>query len=216
MPARLDPAQIPAAPDLEFEQSLWQQTIIRVAGFDEAGRGAWAGPVVAGAVILPAEISILRTLVGVRDSKQLNPEQRNNLAPRIRASALTWGVGASSSAEIDELGILPATRLAMQRALQALTGSAQHLLIDALFLPDIDTPQTALIKGDQRCLSIAAASILAKTSRDAWMVACEAEYPQYGFARHKGYGTALHQQRLAEYGPCAIHRRTFAPIRDLL
>jgi Ribonuclease HII len=216
MPARLDPAQIPAAPDLEFEQALWHQAILQVAGFDEAGRGAWAGPVVAGAVILPTDISIAKQLCGVRDSKQLSPEQRAELAPLVRELALAWGVGSSSALEIDELGILPATRLAMQRAMQGLSVNVQHCLIDALFLPDQDTPQTALIKGDQRSLSIAAASILAKTSRDAWMVESEAEYPQYGFARHKGYGTALHQQRLAQFGPCAIHRRTFAPIRELL
>jgi ribonuclease HII len=215
MPARLDLAQIPAAPDLQFEQALWRQGVSFVAGFDEAGRGAWAGPVVAGAVILPSEISICEKLKGVRDSKQLSPEQRSELAPLIRESALAWGVGESSAAEIDALGILPATRLAMMRALQALTTCSQHLLIDALFLPDVDIPQTALIKGDQRSLSIAAASILAKTSRDAWMVSSERQYPQYGFAQHKGYGTALHQQRLAEHGASPIHRFTFAPIREL-
>jgi len=216
MPARLDPAQIPVAPDLQFEQALWRQGVYLVAGFDEAGRGAWAGPVVAGAVILPNDLSILEKLNGVRDSKELSPKRRNELAPLIRAFALAWGVGESSAAEIDALGILPATRLAMMRAMQSLTVSAQHLLIDALFLPDVDTPQTALIKGDQRSLSIAAASILAKTSRDAWMVSSEAQYPQYGFARHKGYGTALHQQRLAEHGASLIHRQTFAPIRELM
>jgi len=216
MPARIDLCQIPAAPDLEFEQYLWLQGIHSIAGLDEAGRGAWAGPVVAGAVILPQDPKILDILKGVRDSKQLSPKRRASLSPVIQQYAAAWGVGESSAAEIDALGILPATRLAMQRALAALVENAQHLLIDALFLQDVDTPQTALIKGDQRSLSIAAASILAKTSRDAWMVACTEQYPRYEFARHKGYGTALHQKCLAEAGPCAIHRQSFAPIRELL
>lgn len=216
MPPRLDPSQIPVAPDLKFEQALWLQGLCALAGFDEAGRGAWAGPVVAAAVILPPDEKVMQALHGVRDSKQLSPEQRGDLAPLVQEVSVTWAVGQSSAAEIDEIGILPATRLAMQRAWQDLTLAPVHFLIDALFLPDVNLPQTALIKGDQRSLSIAAASILAKTSRDAWMCACEAEYPQYAFARHKGYGTALHQQRLQHYGPCAIHRRSFAPIRALI
>jgi len=216
MPTRIDPAQIPAAPDLRFEECLWQQGLLRVAGLDEAGRGAWAGPVVAGAVILPVEEAILQTLKGVRDSKELTPERRSELAPVIHEAALAWAVGECSAEEIDTIGILPATRLAMQRALRQLQIEAQHLLIDALFLPDEDSPQTALIKGDQRSLSIAAASILAKTHRDAWMIACEQEYPQYGFARHKGYGTKLHQECLKQNGPCAIHRRSYAPVKQVI
>jgi ribonuclease HII len=170
----------------------------------------------AAAIILPAEDSVCSRLHGVRDSKQLRPEVRARLAPLIQECARTWAVGSASAAEIDELGILPATRLAMMRALQGLRSAADHLLIDALFLTDVATPQTALIKGDQRSLSIAAASILAKTNRDAWMVAQEALYPEYGFARHKGYGTALHQESLQRYGPCPIHRRSFAPVAALL
>ena len=216
MPARIDPSQIPAAPDLKFENALWLQSIANIAGLDEAGRGAWAGPVMAAAVILPNDPGISNFLIGVRDSKQLSPERRNELAPLIRKVALACAVGECSAAEIDTFGILPATRLAMQRALQCLAMDAEHLLIDALFLPDVNIPQTALIKGDQRSLSIAAASILAKTNRDAWMVDCEKEYPQYAFARHKGYGTALHQQMLVHYGPSAIHRQSFAPIKAKL
>lgn len=216
MPARIDPSQIPSAPDLTFEQSLWQQQIVKIAGLDEAGRGAWAGPVVAGAVILHPHSDVLYSLKGVRDSKELTPERRQELAPVIQNEALTWATGECSAAEIDEIGILPATRLAMQRALAGLNVAAQHLLIDALFLPDEDCPQTALIKGDQRSLSIAAASILAKTYRDVWMTACEKAYPDYGFARHKGYGTALHQRCLLEFGPCAIHRRSYAPIQEII
>lgn len=216
MPARIDPSQIPSAPDLAFEQCLWQQQILKIAGLDEAGRGAWAGPVVAGAVILPPVPEVLQSLKGVRDSKELTPERRNELAPVIQKTALAWATGECSAAEIDEIGILPATRLAMQRALAAVEQRAEHLLIDALFLPDEDCPQTALIKGDQRSLSIAAASILAKTYRDAWMTDREMDYPEYGFSRHKGYGTALHQQRLQEYGPCAIHRKSYAPIQEII
>jgi ribonuclease HII len=216
MPARIDPSQIPEAPTLEFERALWAQELRYVAGLDEAGRGAWAGPVVAGAVILPTREDVCDSLKGVRDSKELTPERRADLAPRIRECVVAWGVGESSAAEIDEIGILPATRLAMARAISMLVKETDHLLIDALFLPDEDTPQTALIKGDQRSLSIAAASILAKTHRDAWMVNCEDEFPQYGFARHKGYGTEFHQECLREFGPSAIHRKSYAPIKELL
>ena len=216
MPPRLTPDQIPPDPDLSFEQALWAVGLSTVAGLDEAGRGTWAGPVMAAAVILPDQEGICRSLHGVRDSKQLRPEVRSSLVPLIEECALAWAVGSASAAEIDEIGILPATRLSMLRALQGLTLPADHLLIDALFLPDVAVPQTALIKGDQRSLSIAAASILAKTSRDAWMVEQEALYPEYGFARHKGYGTALHQERLQRYGPCPIHRRSFAPVAALL
>lgn len=216
MSGRIDPGLIPACPNLEFEQALWQTGLTSIAGLDEAGRGAWAGPVAAAAVILPNNSKIIKGLCGVRDSKQLSPEKRAQLAPMIKEKAIAWGVGMSSAAEIDELGILPATRQAMFRALMSLLCNAEHLLIDALFLPDVDTPQTSLIKGDQRSLSIAAASILAKTARDGWMCEKDKELPEYGFAQHKGYGTALHQQSLARVGPSIIHRKSFAPIRELL
>jgi ribonuclease HII len=215
MSSRIDPDQIPSSPNLEFEQALWQAGLNFIAGLDEAGRGAWAGPVAAAAVILPNSKSVLNDLCGVRDSKQLSPDKRAQLAPRIKEKAAAWGVGMSSAAEIDALGILPATRQAMLRALMALTSNAEHLLIDALFLLDVDTPQTSLIKGDQRSLSIAAASVLAKTTRDAWMCEKDKEFSEYGFAQHKGYGTSLHQQNLARVGPCPIHRMSFSPIRDL-
>lgn len=216
MPGLIDPSQIPVAPTLEFEEALWEQQVRLVAGLDEAGRGAWAGPVVAGAVILPADESIRDLLMGVRDSKELSSEKRDELAPKIKDYVIAWGVGESSAAEIDEIGILPATRLAMSRAMSMMRREPAHLLIDALFLPDEDIPQTALIKGDQRSLSIAAASILAKTHRDGWMVNCEKDYPQYEFAKHKGYGTAIHQQRLKEFGPSQIHRMSYAPVKELL
>lgn len=212
MPARIDPTSIPASPDLSFESALWSNCLPLVAGLDEAGRGAWAGPVVAAAVILPCQIDILHSLAGVRDSKQLSPDARLQLAPVIKQLSLSWGIGFADNQEIDRLGILPATRLAMCRALHELKQPPDYLLLDALFLPDEDTPQTSLIKGDQRSLSIAAASILAKTARDAWMTRIHEEYPIYGFDRHKGYGTRLHQERLKTHGKCALHRVTYRPV----
>lgn len=216
MSGRIDPDLIPAQPDLQFEQLLWQQGFQAIAGLDEAGRGAWAGPVTAAAVILPRDDAICSALNGVRDSKELAPQKRADLAPVIKACATAWGVGMSSAAEIDDIGILWATRLAMQRALDQLTQIPDHLLIDALFLLDNNCPQTALYKGDQRSLSIAAASILAKTSRDAWMTEQDALDNRYDFNHHKGYGTALHQKQLALHGPGPLHRKTFEPIAQLI
>jgi ribonuclease HII len=216
MARRLDPAEIPPSPTLDFEFALWQRGFLAVAGLDEAGRGAWAGPVSAGAVILPPDRVLLDSLEGVRDSKQLSPRARENQARRIRAEALAWGVGFASHIEIDELGILPATRLAMRRALAACVLPAVHLLVDALRLPEELLPQTALIKGDARSLSIAAASILAKTTRDEHMRELDNLYPGYDFARHKGYGTRIHQAALESLGPCPIHRCSFAPVRSVL
>ena len=203
-------------PDLSFEQALWSAGITLIAGIDEAGRGAWAGPVSAGAVILPARADLAQLLAGVRDSKQMTPAQRARWSMQICVVALAWGVGFASAAEIDELGILPATRLAMQRAIDCLALAPQHLLVDALRLPFIPLPQQALIKGDARVLSIAAASVLAKTARDALMVEQDAIHPGYGLARHKGYGTALHLAALHLLGPSPIHRKSFAPIKAIL
>ncbi len=213
MTSRLDPAEIPPEPDFQWERALWRQGFRYIAGIDEAGRGALAGPVCAAAVILPPTSPDRLPLSGVRDSKQMTASQRKAAAVHIRAAALAWGVGFASSAEIDALGILPATRLAAQRALAALSPPPDALLLDYLLLPDVELPQTSLIKGDARSLSIAAASVLAKTSRDARMVELEAQYPGYGFARHKGYGTAAHRQALARLGPTPMHRRSFAPLR---
>ena len=205
---------IPPSPNLTFEQALWEDNQQWIAGLDEAGRGAWAGPVVAAVVIFPPIVNLEKNLLGVRDSKQMNVQQREFWAEIIREHAQSWGVGSAGHTEIDQLGILPATRLAMQRALGQLSTSPDHLLIDALLLPQLETPQTALIKGDQRSLSIAAASILAKTTRDALMRQEDHNYPVYGFSRHKGYGTRFHQQALAENGPCPIHRMSFRPLRE--
>ena len=206
------------SPDLNYELPLWAAGALHLAGLDEAGRGAWAGPVSAGAVILPHALraDLCITLKGVRDSKQMTARQRFAWAVKIRRTALAWGVGFASHTEIDAMGILPATRLAMQRALAQLSLPPQHLLLDAVRLPAVALPQTVLIKGDVHSLSIAAASVLAKTARDELLIAWEQEYPGYGFARHKGYGTAAHRQALQLKGPCPLHRFSFAPIRDLI
>jgi ribonuclease HII len=205
--------EAPRHPDLSAENELWQRGLHFLAGLDEAGRGAWAGPVAAGAVILPPDPGLLARLSGVRDSKQMSARQRAYWADEIKACAVAWGVGMCSAAEIDQWGILPATRTAMQRALNACAQPGEHLLIDALRLPKISLPQTVLVKGDARCLSIAAASVLAKTARDAWMCALDAQFPQYHFAAHKGYGTAAHQRALSACGPCPQHRFSFRPVR---
>ncbi|HSV85560.1 MAG TPA: ribonuclease HII [Levilinea sp.] len=203
------------APTLEFEQPLWQTGAESVAGVDEAGRGAWAGPVSAGAVILPPDLRIIERLAGVRDSKQMTPAQRAHWAAVIQQEALACAVGFAAHQEIDLLGLLPATRLAMVRALQQLSLEPQHLLVDAIRVT-CSTPQTILIHGDARSLSIAAASVLAKTARDAWMVEMDQVYPGYTFCRHKGYGTAAHQQALLRFGVCGIHRQSFAPVHNLI
>ena len=209
MSARFDLALLPSAPDLSFEQAFWAAGVGRVGGIDEAGRGPLAGPVAAGVVILPPHPEIMARLAGVRDSKQMTPAQRESACGRIREAALGYAVGFAEAPEIDVLGILPATRLAAVRALQALELAPEHLLLDYLFLPEVELPQTALIKGDCRSLSVAAASVLAKTARDARLVEMEQEYPGYSFARHKGYGTAAHRAALQRLGPCPEHRRSF-------
>lgn len=213
---RLTAADLPKNPDLRFEIPLWASGITAVAGMDEAGRGAWAGPVFAAAVILPPDEGLLEQLPGVRDSKLMTARQRSKWAAVIRSMAAAWGVGNAEADEVDALGIVPATRLAMTRALAACGCDAQHLLVDALRLPKVAIPQEALIKGDRRSLSIAAASVLAKTARDQVMLEWDAAFPGYGFAHHKGYGTAFHRAALDEMGPCVLHRRSFAPIRARL
>ncbi len=201
---------------LALEEALLEQGITRIAGLDEAGRGAWAGPVAAAAVILPLDRpDLLQVLEGVTDSKQLSPERREALAPLIKEVALAWSVGRCTSKEIDEIGIIAATKKAMERALRKLDIDPEHLLIDALTLDEGVMPlaqQTRVIKGDQRSLSIAAASILAKVTRDRFMVALDEQYPEYGFAAHKGYGTSQHRDGLGEHGPCSAHRHSFKPI----
>jgi len=198
-------------PDTFFESLLWDSGYLHIAGFDEAGRGALAGPVAVGAVILPNDRALLSgTLAGVRDSKQMTPHEREALAPRIQAAALTWGVGFASAGEIDSQGIVCATRLAALRALNGLSLSPQYLLTDfRLELPQLDISQTALVRGDALCLSIAAASVLAKTARDELMRDLDQHYQGYGLGRHKGYGTQAHRSALKRLGVSPIHRKSF-------
>ncbi|HZD56556.1 MAG TPA: ribonuclease HII [Anaerolineales bacterium] len=214
MRRRIDPSLIPDAPDFSFEIALWDLGMEYIAGIDEAGRGPLAGPVAAAAVIFPAKPELMAVLNGVRDSKELLPERRETWCQRIKEVALSWGVGFAAHTEIDECGIVYATRLAAWRALQACKIHPQHLLLDYIFLPDDPLPQTALIKGDARSLSIAAASILAKTARDAHLVELEERYPGYGFAENKGYGTTAHLEALARLGPSPVHRLSFGPVRE--
>ncbi len=207
----------PPHADLTYEFRLRAEGFECIVGLDEAGRGAWAGPVVAGAVILPLErFDLLNVLAEVNDSKQLTLRQREELLPQIVDVARASGVGHASNTEIDELGIVPATRLAMQRALDALGLEPDCMLTDSMHMPDNALPCTPLVKGDQKSLSIAAASILAKVTRDQFMDELDELFPCYGFREHKGYGTELHRQQLRNFGPCAAHRMTFEPIRDLL
>jgi ribonuclease HII len=204
-----DTSLLPPEPDLSFELNLWKAGIIGVAGIDEAGRGALAGPVTASAVILPQKEGLSRLLKGVRDSKQMTPHEREVARDLILQNAESWGVGFATSDEIDQVGIVPATRLAAWRALECLSIPPAHLLLDYLFLPEVTIPQTALIKGDCRSLSITAASVLAKTSRDALMRELDITYPGYGFAAHKGYGTRPHREAIHKLGPSPVHRLCF-------
>jgi ribonuclease HII len=205
------------SPDLRFERRFWRGGCAHVVGLDEAGRGALAGPIAVGAVLLPLPSSQTRSrtsltaLRGVRDSKQMTPHEREIAAARIRAHALAWDVGFASPEEIDACGIVAAGRLAALRAVEGLSLYPDALLTDfRLELPELDIPQTALVKGDARCLSIAAASVLAKTARDARMRELDAQLPGYGLAQHKGYGTALHRAAIARLGLTPIHRHTFS------
>ncbi|MFC2028831.1 ribonuclease HII [Chloroflexota bacterium] len=209
MPARIDPASLPKFPGLVFENSLWKQGLTKLGGVDEAGRGSWAGPVTAAVVILPAAGSIKKRLRGVRDSKQMTSIQREKWALTIQEICPSWSVGFASAAEIDEIGIIPATRLAVQRALEKLSCVPDHLLMDYLLLPDIAIPQTSLIKGDRRSLSIAAASVLAKSCRDAHMRRLDEDLPGYDFGQHKGYGTQRHREAIRKMGLCPIHRKSY-------
>lgn len=204
------------APTTEHEQELLGQGYGRIAGVDEAGRGCWAGPVVAAAVVLSAEaLARPELLAGVDDSKQLSAAERERGYARVLAHAAGVGVGIVPAFLIDAYGIVPATRLAMVAALLQLPCAPEALLIDAVPLPQLRLPQAALIRGDSLALSIAAASLVAKVTRDRLMATAHLAYPAYGFAAHKGYGTPAHQRALAAHGPCPIHRRTFAPLLAL-
>jgi len=190
----------------QFERDLWAAELERIAGVDEAGRGPLAGPVVAAAVIFPREVFIS----GVNDSKRLSAHLRESLYDRILAAALSVGIGQASPQEIDQLNILQASLLAMKRAIDGLSVTPEHILVDGCrSIPEVSIPQMVLTRGDQRCFSIAAASIIAKVHRDRIMRDYHRIYPCYSFDRHKGYPTSAHVAAIARYGLCDIHRRSF-------
>jgi len=200
-------------PNLQYEKEAESQGYRSIAGIDEVGRGCIAGPVAAAAVIIPWGTDI-SWATQVRDSKQLSSKKRQFLAPLIQATSISVAVGTVSSWAVDTWGIVEATRLAMFKAIEQLSCSPDFLLIDALALPDIPLPQRSIIHGDELSLSIACASIVAKVARDQHMIEMDEEYPGYHLDRHKGYGTKEHLLNLQKLGPCPIHRRTFAPLRQ--
>ena len=204
--------------NLALETAVSQQHhFTHIAGIDEAGRGALAGPVVAAAVILPLNDQIETLLHGVNDSKQLSAKKRETLFDLIIQHALAYGIGQQPAAVIDQIGILPANRLAMKTAVSQLSPAPQFLLIDGrIRLPQVNIPQKSIIRGDSQSLSIAAASILAKVTRDRFMCELDSQFPHYGFTQHKGYGTEQHRMAIAQHGPCPQHRHSFAPIRQPL
>jgi ribonuclease HII len=197
---------------LEFEVALWARGVERIAGVDEAGMGPLAGPVVAAAVILPRDLRPR----GLDDSKRLDEASRDRLAAEVKAGAVAWAVGQASVEEVDRLNVYQAGLLAMRRAVEGLAVLPQHLLVDARRVPEVPMPQQGIVKGDAKSLSIAAASVLAKTTRDALMLEAEARWPGYGFARHKGYGAPEHLAALRRLGACPLHRCSFAPVREVL
>lgn len=208
---------------LRHEKQYLEQGLTRILGIDEAGRGPWAGPVVAGAVCLPINNPKLNLLLkGVNDSKKLTPRQRAELVDRIKDTAVAWGIGSASNVEIDDLGIVPATFVAMERALLAVDVQSPGFEPDCLFLDSMlwiarrQTPQVSIVEGDGRSLSIAAASVLAKVWRDEHMLELDAAYPQYGFAQHKGYGTVQHQNALELHGASPVHRQSFKPVHNVV
>jgi ribonuclease HII len=195
-----------------IEGELFEAGHLHIAGVDEAGMSPLAGPVVAAAVILPRGFH----LAGVDDSKKLTPEQREELAPQIRRGAIACATGSVEPEEIDRINIYRAGLLAMRRAVERLGMSPDYLLIDARSLKELAIPQRGIVRGDQKSISIAAASIVAKTTRDAFMVELDQRYPGYGFAKHKGYPVAEHLRALAAHGVCAAHRRSFRPVQHAL
>ena len=200
-----------------FERVLWQKKLTRIAGVDEAGRGPLAGPVVAAAAILPtkwAQSGLPGDLQGLNDSKQLTALQREKYFTFLTACAeVQFAIAQTDASQIDEINILRATHRAMNEALAKLNPAPQHALVDGRPVKTLRIPQTAIVKGDARSYSIAAASVLAKVTRDRLMLEFDRQWPVYGFAGHKGYGTARHLAALAAHGPCPIHRRSFAPLK---
>lgn len=206
-------ANLEMAADLDpllFEKKLRQQQVTLIAGIDEAGRGPLAGPVVAAAVILPEAFD----LPGLTDSKKLSAKKREQLFKPIRHQALAVGVGFVHAHEVDEINILQATIRAMCLALGRLQVNPQHLLIDGITPLPLSLPQQTIKQGDSRSLSIAAASVIAKVVRDRMMMVYDRHYPQYGFAGHKGYGSVKHRELIAQHGPCPLHRKSFAGVRE--
>ncbi len=216
------PPRAPKTASLHHEGHYYRAGCRYIFGMDEAGRGPLAGPVAAAAVALPLDRSDLsQALRGVRDSKEMTPLQRESLDGTIKDIALAWGIGSSSSVEIDRLGIVSATKAAMQAALEQALGRSDIrpdcLFLDYMLLPERrDLPQVSIVAGDKHSLSIACASVIAKVWRDKHMRDLDTLYPQYGFAKHKGYGTAAHRRALQRHGPCPEHRRTFAPVHSLI
>ena len=202
-------------PSFIEEEILAAQGYQRIAGIDEVGRGAIAGPVVAAAVILPRQIHA-PWFADVRDSKQLTPTRRELLFHHIHEIAISIGIGLVPHYFVDAYGIVKATRLAMKVAVEQLSPPAESLLIDYMRLPEVRLPQKGITNGDNLCFSIACASIVAKVARDRLMVEFDAIYPGYGLARHKGYGTRQHLASLNSLGPCPIHRQSFKPVREIL
>ena len=202
----------------ESERALLHGGLTRIAGVDEAGRGPLAGPVVAAVVSFPVEWigdGLPADLEGLNDSKQLTCAQRNEFFETLTAGRIQFGIGTADAGTIDAINILQATHRAMNQALAQLWPAPEHVLVDGLPVRSMRFPQTALIKGDARSFSVAAASVLAKVIRDRLMLEYDRQFPAYGFAEHKGYGTARHLAALAQHGPCPIHRRSFAPLRPV-
>ncbi len=197
----------------EVELGLLSEGLL-VAGVDEVGRGALAGPVVAAAVVLPPDF-IRSCPLPIRDSKKLTPLQRYSLFHKILEVAVCWNCRGVSPQVIDAIGIAAAARLAMTNAVLALSPLPDHVLVDGFSLPDLAIPNTGVVRGDSLCLSIASASVVAKVVRDAIMERYAAKYPHYGFDRHKGYGTPAHLQALQRWGPSPLHRRSFAPVANV-
>ncbi len=200
-------------PSLDSELDVFKQNYTFIAGWGEVGRGTIPGPVVSGAVVLDLN-KHLEFYEEINDSKKLTSKKRNSLSILIKRFALTYGIGISSAKEIDQIGIVPATKLSMIRAINHLAPKPEYLLIDSLEIPEIDIDQTSLIKGDNISLSIAAASIIAKVARDKMMEKYDKYFPNYTFKCHKGYYTKSHASEPIENGVTKIHRKTFAPIKD--
>ena len=217
MVAASDTGVSPLDPDLSEEAALHEGGFRHVAGVDEVGRGAWAGPLVAAAVVLPDPRTVpIDFLAGVRDSKLCSPELRESLFKDVVGVARAVGVGSVTADEIDLLGLTAANELAMVRAVRALHLTPDFVLVDCFKLRSLATPQKGIVQGDRRCLSIAAASIVAKVYRDAWLAGLDGPLASYGFGRHRGYGVAEHRKAIGVHGVTAIHRQSYAPLRAIL